>query len=153
MSNLGLIDRVVAFACRRYQLNTDDAEEFVSIVNVKLIDDDYAVLRAWEQRSSFKTYISIVVQRVALDYRIQTWGKWRASAEAKRLGELAEEVERLLLRDDRSLDEVLVALVQKHPHLTRESLRELADRFPVRSPTAPPPVSRQRQLLRGERKR
>lgn len=124
----------MAFACRRYGLDAEDAEELASIVNLALVDRGYAVLRAWESRSSFRTYISIVVQRLALDYRIQAWGKWHASAEAKRLGVLAVELEKLLLRDGRTLDEAVVSLERNHAGVTRKSLQALADRFPERAP-------------------
>jgi len=142
-SNLALIERAVAFACRRYRLEADDAEEFASIVMLRLIDNDYAILRAYEERSSFATYISIVVQRMALDFRISNWGKWHASAEAKRIGPVAVEVEKLLHRDGRTIDDVLTILGPKHAGLTLEGLRSLAQRLPVRAP-------RHREVAMGE---
>jgi RNA polymerase sigma factor (sigma-70 family) len=133
-SHLADIERAVAFACRRNRLEWDDAEEFAAIVKLKLVENDYAILRAWETRSSFSTYISIVVQRMALDYRIHEWGKWHSSAEAKRLGPLAVELEQLLHRDSRTLEQVLPILAAKHDGVTLHSLRVLLDRLPARSP-------------------
>jgi RNA polymerase sigma factor for flagellar operon FliA len=133
-SNLGVIERAVGFASRRYRLDPNDAEEFAAIVKLKLVDNDYAILRAYEARSSFATYISIVVQRLALDYCIHVWGKWHASAEAKRLGKLAIDLEQLLLRDGRTIDEALVILTPKHDGITRESLQSIAARLPDRAP-------------------
>ena len=133
-SNLALIERAIRFACRRYRLSRDDAEEFEAIVKFKLVDDDYAILRAYEKRSSFATYISIVVQRMALDFRISNWGKWHPSAEAKRLGPIAVEVEKLLHRDGRTIDDTLRILRPRHAELTRESLQSLAERLPARMP-------------------
>jgi RNA polymerase sigma factor (sigma-70 family) len=132
--NLALIGRAVAFACRRYRFDPADAEEFASIVNLRLIENDYAILRTYASRSKFSTWISVVVQRMALDYRISLWGKWRPSAEAKRLGALALDLERLLHRDGRSLDEALVALVPKYPEVTRASLQAIERRLPERAP-------------------
>ena len=100
----------------------------------RLIENDFAVLRAYEWRSGFATFISIVVQRMALDYRIHTWGKWHASAEAKRLGLVAVDLDRLLHRDGRTIDEAFVALSPKHAGVTRESLRAIAERLPERAP-------------------
>ena len=134
VTNLAAIDRAVAFACRRYRLEPDDAEEFASVVKLRLVENDYAVLRKFEERSSFATFISIVVQRMALDYRIHQWGKWHVSAEAKRLGPLAMELDQLLNRDHRTLDEAFVALSPRHRELTPESLRALAERLPQRAP-------------------
>jgi len=133
-SNLALVSRAVAFACRRYRLSADDAEEFESIVMLKLIDNDYAIVRAYEARSSFATFMSIVVQRMALDFRISAWGKWHASAEAKRLGDAAVDLEKLLNRDGRQLDEALTIAAAKHKGETPESLRALAARLPQHAP-------------------
>ncbi|HWW62040.1 MAG TPA: sigma-70 family RNA polymerase sigma factor [Thermoanaerobaculia bacterium] len=132
-TNLALIERAIAFACRRHRLDADDAEELASIVKLKLVDNDYAILRAYEERCGFATYISVVVQRIALDYRIHQWGKWHASADAKRLGALAVELEQLLVRDGRTLDEALTILTPKHAAVTRASLESMALRFPARA--------------------
>jgi RNA polymerase sigma factor for flagellar operon FliA len=103
-------------------------------VRLKLVDNDYAVLRAFEARSSFSTYINIVIQRLALDYCIHVWGKWHASAEAKRLGALAVELEQLVLRDGRTIDEALVILSPRYDGVTRDSLQSIAARLPERPP-------------------
>ena len=137
-SRLASVDRAVAYAARRHRLDREDAEEFAAIVRLRLVENDYAILRAYEERSRFDTYISIVVQRMALDYRIHAWGKWHPSAEAKRLGPLAIDLERLLRRDGRSLDEALTILAPKHEGVTREQLEALAARFPDRAPRMHP---------------
>jgi RNA polymerase sigma factor (sigma-70 family) len=133
-ANLGVIDRAVAYATRRYRLDPNDAEDFAAIVKLKLVENDYAIIRAYEERSRFSTYISIVVQRMALDFRTHAWGKWHSSAEAKRLGPLAVELERHLVRDDRTMDEAFSLLSSRHEGVTRESLQSLAARLPQRSP-------------------
>jgi RNA polymerase sigma factor (sigma-70 family) len=132
-SNLALIERAVAFACRRYRLDASDAEELRSIVHLRLVENDYAILRSYEGRSSFATFISIVVQRMALDYRIHAWGKWHASAEAKRLGALAVELEQIIRRDGRTIDEAVALLAPKHEGVTRQSLQSLLARLPERA--------------------
>jgi len=134
MANLAVIDRVVAFVCRRQRLERSDCEDFASSIHLKLIENDYAVLRAYEGRSGFATYINIVVQRAALDYRIHVWGKWHASAEAKRLGDVAVDLERILHRDGRTLDDAVSILAPKHDGITRDSLAALAARLPERAP-------------------
>lgn len=133
-SNLPLIERAIAFACRRNQLSPEDAEEFGAVVKLRLVENDYAVLRAHEGRSSMATFIGIVVQRMLLDFRIHAWGKWHASAEAKRLGDIAIELEQLMHRDGRTLDEAFTILAAKHEGLTRERVQSLADRLPARAP-------------------
>jgi RNA polymerase sigma factor (sigma-70 family) len=133
-ANLGVIDRVVAFTCRRHRLDPDDAEELAAIVNLRLVEDDYAILRKYEQRSSFATFIRKVVQRMVLDYRIQQWGKWRASAEATRLGPVAVQLDQLLHRDGRTVEEAFLVLASAHEGLTLDSLRDLAERLPRHPP-------------------
>jgi RNA polymerase sigma factor (sigma-70 family) len=104
------------------------------VVKLRLVENDYAILRAYEHRSSFRTFISIVVQRMALDYGIHVWGKWHASAEAKRLGALAIDLEELLLRDGRTLEEAVTLLRSKHEGVSLASLQALAARLPERAP-------------------
>lgn len=133
-ANLPLVERAVAFACRRYRLQPEEAEEITSVVHLKLVENDYAVLRSYEGRSSLATFINIVVQRLVLDHRIHEWGKWHASAEARRLGPIALELEQLLFRDGRSREDALPILAGKHEGVTRESLEQLAARLPARAP-------------------
>lgn len=164
-ANLALIERAIAFACRRHQLLPEDAEEFASIVKLRLVENDYAILRAHEGRSKLSTYLGVVVQRMALDYRIHEWGKWHDSAEAKRLGPLAVELERHLHRDGRTLGEALALLAPRHEGVTTESLAALAGRLPQRAPrmrevalddaspvASPPAEDAEAHLLAGERR-
>jgi RNA polymerase sigma factor (sigma-70 family) len=134
VSNLPLIERVVSFTCRRQRLDPDDAEDFGGVVRLKLIENDYAVLRKFEGRSSFATFITVVIQRLLLDYRIHAWGKWHASAEAKRLGETAVELEKLLNRDGRSVEEATTLMSTRDPALSRETVQSIAARLPQRAP-------------------
>src|SRR6266498_3959783 len=108
--NLELIERLIRFIARRQRLDESEWEEFSSVVKLRLVENDYAVIRKFEGRSRLSTFIAIVVKRMFLDYRIHDWGKWHASAEAKRLGDLAVELEQFLHRDGRTIDEVLPVL-------------------------------------------
>jgi len=45
-----------------------------------------ALLAKFEGRSSLRTFLTVVIQRLFLDHRISAWGKWRPSAEARRGG-------------------------------------------------------------------
>ena len=131
-ANLELIERVIRFTARRQHLDESEIEEFASIVKLKLIENDYAKFRKFEGRSKLYTFVVTVVQNMFLDYRIHHWGKWHASAEAKRLGDLAVELERLLHRDGRSIDEALPLLRAHYPDAPRKTLEELAERLPER---------------------
>src|SRR5213595_2261932 len=131
-ANLDLIERVIRFTARRQRLEESECEEFASIVKLKLVENDYGVIRKFQGRSHLSTFITIVVKRMLLDYRIHHWGKWHASAEAKRLGDLAVDLEQLLLRDGRTIDEALPMLRGRYPDTTREMLEEIAERLPER---------------------
>jgi len=134
LANLGLVDQVVACICRRHHLRSDEAEEFASLVRMKLIGNDYAVLRKFQGRSSLATYLTAVVQRLFLDHRNQIWGRWRPSARARRLGPLAVRLETLLVRDGQSFEEACEILRLHHRvNLSRLELAALAAALPPRS--------------------
>lgn len=133
LANADLIERALAAVCRRYGLYGPDAEDFSSIARLHLIEDDYAVLRRFEGRSSLPTYLVVVITRQFQDWRNARWGKWRPSAEAKRLGETAVRLETLTVRDGLSLNEAHQVLSTNHQiSETLDELEAIAARFPVR---------------------
>ena len=135
-ANLPLLDRVIAGVCRRAGLRDADAdaEDFASTVKITLMENDFAILRSYEGRSSLGSYLTVVVQRLLLRERARMWGRWHASAEAESLGPPAVLLEKLLLRDGRSLDEAVPLVRAVEPHLDHASVCELAARLPHRAP-------------------
>ncbi|MGE3344747.1 MAG: sigma-70 family RNA polymerase sigma factor [Vicinamibacterales bacterium] len=128
-----LIERSIASVCRRQCLRDADAEDFAGIVRLHLIDNDYAVLRRFEGRSSLSSYLAVVITRQFQDWRNARWGKWRSSAEARRLGDVAVRLETLTVRDGLSMDEAHEVLRTHHDaRETRAELEALFARFPVR---------------------
>jgi RNA polymerase sigma factor for flagellar operon FliA len=133
VSQLAVIDRVSAFVCARHHLSPADADDFSSHVRLKLIENEYAVLRKFEGRSTMRTFLSVVIERLFLDYRIQAWGKWRPSIEAKRAGAVGVLLERLLTRDGYRFDEACELMATNHGVRTsRNDLALLAGRLPLR---------------------
>jgi RNA polymerase sigma factor (sigma-70 family) len=132
-SELATIERVIDFVARRHHLRGADAADFASHVKMKLVEDDYAILRKFQGRSSLRTYLVVVVQRLFLDCSIAKWGKWRPSAEAKRAGNTGIILERLLWRDGYSFDEACEILATNH-HITvsRAELDRIAAALPAR---------------------
>lgn len=131
--NLDLVERVLQWVKRRRCISHEDAEELRSIAFLKLIDNDYAVIRDFRGHSSVRTYLAKVVERLALDYRNRKWGKWRPSRSARRLGDVALQLDALISRDGRSTVEAVEMLHTIHQGtMTREHLEELADRLPAR---------------------
>jgi RNA polymerase sigma factor (sigma-70 family) len=134
VENLPLVDEIVRFIARRYRLSADQADELAGGARLKLVENDYAVLRQFEARSSLRTYLRTVIQRQFLDARMAAWGKWRPSAIARRLGPEAVELDRLVTRDGMSFDEAASALLNRPGWETkREQLRALMDQLPRRS--------------------
>jgi RNA polymerase sigma factor for flagellar operon FliA len=134
VSQLTVIERATSFVCSRAHLSRSDADDFGSHVKLKLIEDDYAILRKFQGRSSLRTYLTIVIQRLFLDYRISAWGKWRPSAEARRGGPVALLLEQMTVRDGHSFDEACELLKTKHDvQASRAELDRIAGRLPVRA--------------------
>jgi RNA polymerase sigma factor (sigma-70 family) len=99
LANLADIDLVIAAISRRHRLDADEADEFKGTAYMRLLEQDCRILRAFEGRSSIRTYLRVVLNRVFLDLRIARWGKWRPSTRAKRGGAAAVRLERLIHRD------------------------------------------------------
>jgi RNA polymerase sigma factor for flagellar operon FliA len=135
LSNLPVIDDAIGQVCRRHRLTASEAEDFKSEVRLHFIERNYEPLRRFEGRSTLRTYLIVVVQRLFLDYRNRLWGKWRPSAEAKRLGPLAILVERLVTRDGLTLDQVAQTLRINHDVHLDEKLSALCAKLSLRSPS------------------
>lgn len=134
IQHLSHVDRVVQGVARRHQLSADDAEELTSVVRFKLIDKDFAILRKFEGRSAITTYLSLVVERLCLDYFNEQWGKWRPSAAARRMGGVAIQLERLVLRDGMTFDEAAMTLQTNHGvTLSRDDLLTMMAQLPTRT--------------------
>ena len=131
---LPVIDDVTAQVCRRHRLAAAEGEDFRSDVRLHFMQRDYEVLRRFEGRSSLVTYVTVVVQRLFLDYRNRQWGKWRPSAEAKRLGSAAILFERLVARDGWTVEQAIEMLRVNHGVVIDESLERLRERLASRAP-------------------
>lgn len=128
------IERVTRFVARRHRLSQAEAEDFGGEVNLAIIEGNYAILGAFQGRSSLRTYLATVIHRLFLDYRRRLWGKWRPSAEAKRRGPVAQRLEMLLYRDGLSFDEAVETLqTNLGCGESREALAELAHLIPQRT--------------------
>src|SRR5262245_57293226 len=84
LANIATIDRIAAFICRHHHV-PDEWEEFAAQVKCDLLDHNYDIIRKYEGRAAFSTYLTTVMNRLFYQYRVRLWGKWRPSAEAKRL--------------------------------------------------------------------
>jgi len=111
---LPTIEQVVQVAARRHHLTPSDAEELSSAIKLKILENGYAMLRAFQHRSSLRTYLTVIVTRELLDRRNAEWGKWRPCVSARRAGPTAMLLDQLLTRDGYSFDEACEVLHSKH---------------------------------------
>ena len=125
LDHLDFIDRTVAAIARRNALSDWEADDLGGQVKLRLINDDYAILRKFRGKSRLTTYLTTVIHNLFRDYRIQQWGKWRPSAAARRHGDLGVQLEALLYRDRFGFDEAVELLRTRYA--VEQSLAELLD--------------------------
>lgn len=129
-----LVRRRLDRLSRTSGLPEHEADEFLSWALFKLVENDYRILGSWEGRSSFSTYLTVVLVNLLRDYRIHVWGKWRPSAAARRQGPEAMLLERLRFRDHLPLEEAIDQVrALRDSSLSREELERIADSLPERS--------------------
>lgn len=105
-------------------------------MRLRLIEDDYAILRKFQHRSSWRTYLSAVIERLSLDFCVERWGRWRPSAVAERLGPVAVTLERLITRDGHTLDEAMEIVQTSDTSVTSPAeLRAIWTQLPARIKT------------------
>ncbi|HEY2153749.1 MAG TPA: sigma-70 family RNA polymerase sigma factor [Vicinamibacterales bacterium] len=134
LANLPVINAVIGQVCHRQRLTAAEADDFASEVHLHFIERNYEPLRRFEGRSTLRTYLIVVIQRLCLDYRNRTWGRWRPSIEAKRQGSIAILVERLIVRDGRSFEEVVETLRTNHGLEMGAALQALCVKLAKRAP-------------------
>ena len=133
LDHLDLVDQIVRTIGRRRHLSATERDDFASFVNLRLVDDNYAILRKFQKRSSLWTYLATVIERLSLDFCAEKWGRWRPSAMAERLGHVAILLERLVTRDSHTIDEAIELVRTNHNvALSDAELRKIWDQLPVR---------------------
>ena len=122
-----LIQKTLHYLSRRSGLPEHEAEEFHSWALLKLVEDDSRVLASWEGRSSFPTFLTVVLVNLMRDYRNRIWGKWKPTAAARRQGREAILLERLCFRDGLPLDEAIERMQTEHEvSLSQAELERMA---------------------------
>ena len=134
LANLELIERLARSTCQRSRMSQADIEDFTSALKLKLLENDYAVLRQFQGRSSFSTFLYVVVRRFHLDERDHEWGRWRSSAEARRQGDAAVLLEQCRHRDQMTVAEASQVVLRKHPEVTDFEIQRILAALPEREP-------------------
>jgi RNA polymerase sigma factor (sigma-70 family) len=133
LDHLDLVDQIVRTIGRRRHLSSTEREDFASFVNLRLVEDNYAILRKFQHRSTLWTYLVTVIEHLSLDFTAQRWGRWRPSAMANRLGPVAVLLERLVTRDSHTVEEAMEIVRTNHDVASSYAeLRSIWDQLPVR---------------------
>ncbi len=132
LEQLPIIDRIIDAIMRRHCLGASEADEFGAWARGRLVDNDYAIPRKFQGRSTAQTYLTVVLGNLYRDFRNSAWGRWRPSAEATRLGPVAIRLEQLLYRDGVSLREASGVLNSAGCTLSDAELARMAARLPAR---------------------
>jgi len=77
LTYLPTLERAVHVSATRCGLTGEEAEDLDAFVRLKLIEDDFRILRNYSGESTIESCIVAVVQRLALDYVNHRHGKWR----------------------------------------------------------------------------
>jgi RNA polymerase sigma factor (sigma-70 family) len=128
-----LLARVIRDVARAKRLSPDDADDFAQYVHLKLLERNDDVFERFSGRSSLKTFLTVVVNRLRLDWQRATRGKWRPSAMATRLGPVAMRLDRLIYRDGLSAGDA-IAQLESDRSLPRTDLWQLANQLPEHHP-------------------
>jgi RNA polymerase sigma factor (sigma-70 family) len=107
------------------RLSREEVEDLGSDIKVKLLEDDYGVLRLWDGRSCLKSYLAIVVYNIWHDRVRGEKGRVRVSAAAKELGPPAPELEELLGRQGLTFNEAYETIKPRFPDLSRSKAEEI----------------------------
>lgn len=133
LEHLAWIERTLAHMAQRAGFRDEDAEDAAAFVRTRLIEDDYGVLGRFRGGSRLTTYLVTVMANLVRDYRVHLWGRWRPSASARRAGDVAVRLERLIHRDGLSRDEAVQTLLSRGDvHIEEGDLRRLVASLPDR---------------------
>lgn len=126
------IVRLIDVTAARRRLDRSERDELYSQVMLRIVEDDFAALRAFQERSSWRTYLVVLIQRSLLDIRVEKWGRWRPSARSQRLGPTAVLLDRRINRDGFAPDEAIADLLSRGVAEDAAALEALADQIPRR---------------------
>jgi RNA polymerase sigma factor (sigma-70 family) len=152
LAQLPVLDRIVAVLGARNRLEGAELEDFGAWVRLRIVENDYAILRKFTGRSSLPTYLSAVVANLLRDHRVRRDGRWRPSAAALRMGEVAIRLERLLYQRGMGFSAAVRTL--RGEGVSEPSDRELArlaSELPLRTPIRPEVQEPHHLSWQGER--
>lgn len=129
---LTLLSAIIRDVARSGRLRGDQIEDFAQSVHLRLARRHYDIFLRFSGRSSLRTFLTVAVTRMLLDWRNAVYGKWRPSAAARRLGPWAVRLERLCHRDGYTANEAVRYLSGSRDAPGSGALDVLAEQLPAR---------------------
>ncbi len=110
--------------CARTDSDVDRAGDCFLFVCEKLVDDDFGRLMNYrpDMRSSFKSWLKVVVANLCIDWRRQQSGRLRNFRCVEELSETDQQVFRLYFLERRDRSACQAALQAYHPNWTEKDL-------------------------------
>jgi hypothetical protein len=108
------IEQIIADLSRKHLLAPAETDEFRRVVQRALERHDYELLRAFDGRATWETYLNTVLTREFFVFQTALWGEWRPSAAAMRSGPVAMLLEELVLRDHFSIADAIEWMRTSH---------------------------------------
>lgn len=153
---IGLVIHVInhSAAAKSIRLSADDRDDLCSDVFLRIVHDDFAVLRRFRGQSSLATYLTVVARRVVVRRLLASKMPARLSdaipaenlagdEEPVQRVDDREEIERMLERLDQQEAEVV-----RMYHLEGRSYQEISSAVGMPENTVGPLLSRARHKLR-----
>lgn len=155
---LGLIYHVIQHAAyaRSRTLSSEDVEDIAGEILLKIVDDEYAILKKFKGMSSLPTYLTVIARRICVKQLIKRQREeelghtnaHRAFVDDGASGEVeaivsAEEVERML----EDLPEREAEVVRLY-HLKYMNYRQIAKRLGIPENSVGPILAKARKRLR-----
>jgi DNA-directed RNA polymerase specialized sigma24 family protein len=108
------IEQIIADLSRKHLLAAAETDEFRRVIQRALERNDYELLRAFDGRATWETYLNTLLTREFFTFQAALWGEWRPSPAAMRSGPVAMLLEELVLRDHFSLADAIEWMRASH---------------------------------------
>jgi len=131
-AGLPIIEDGIAFHCFRGRLAPEEREDFHSWTICKLLENDYARLRKFEGRSTLRSFLSVIVGNLLVDYWQSKRGRHRASSAAKLFAPEGVWLERYLGAGYRVSEAMKLVQANHASPLSDDELYHITLRLPVR---------------------
>jgi hypothetical protein len=129
--------RVIQDIARRNYLAATEIEDFKHAVERALERNGHELLKAFDGRSTWETYLTTVVTRQFFLFQAALWGPWRPTSAALRLGPAAMLLEELVIRDGFGISSAIDWMRTTHRvDLSRHRLLQLAEQLALADTSA-----------------